>query len=518
MSLFLSSFIASAQKDKKNTDSKQPAKDQTINIHHANSLQFDKRLGEGAQRLIGNVEMENAGVVMNCDSAYIFTDNSCRAFGHVHVNKKDSMDLYGDSIHYSSANRKAEMFGKIRYLRDALTLTTQHLLYIVDSSRVNYWDGGTVVDSATTLVSRLGTYFMKEKISAFKENVVLTNPSYIIRCDTMSYEPEIQTAHFTGPTYITGKNTNMYCVAGFYSSRTGISEFWNHATITSKKGEKLSGDQIHYEKKKDYGLATNHVSLVDSVNNLSVKGDYAIYKGEDRTIMMTRNALMDQASEKDTLHLHGDTLFGYNVSLSDSNKNTNNPKLMLAYHHVKFYKKDIQGKCDSLSYDEKDSTMRMYYNPVVWSDQNQLTADTMKLYLENKKLNMLDMRHNSFIISRDTLASKEDSLQFNQIKGRNMRGFFINNKIYKVKVMGNAQTIYYAYGDNNQSIIGANRAECSNMLIFIDSNKVHSLTFLQKPDATLYPMKDVKPSDFLLGNFMWRISERPMRKEDIFKN
>ena len=84
----------------------------------------------------------------------------------------------------------------------------------------------------------------------------------------------------------------------------------------------------------------------------------------------------------------------------------------------------MQGKCDSFTYDEKDSVMRMFYNPVVWSDQNQLTADTMRFTWRIRKLNMLDMRHNSFIISRDTLASKEDSLQFNQIKGRNMKGYF----------------------------------------------------------------------------------------------
>ena len=98
-----------------------------------------------------------------------------------------------------------------------------------------------------------------------------------------------------------------------------------------------------------------------------------------------------------------------------------------------------------------------------------------------------------------------------------MKGFFKDNKIYKVKVMGNAQTVYYVYSDNNTTVVGANRADCSNMLIYIDSNKIHSITFLQKPDATLFPMKDVNPADFLLAKFLWRIKERPLKEEDIFK-
>ena len=509
--LFLIGMSTSAQKNTK------PAQNNTINIHHANSLNSDKRLGDGAQRLIGNVELENAGVLMDCDSAYIFKDNSCHAFGHVHMIKKDSMDLYGDSIYYHGDSRKAEMFGNIRYLRKSLTLVTHHLLYIADSSRANFWDGGTVTDSATVLISKRGTYFMRKRICAFKDSVVLTNPSYVIHCDTMAYEPDKQTAHFSGPTHITGKNTNMYCVAGFYNSHTGVSDFWHHAIITSKKGEKLSGDSLYYDKKKDFGVVTNNVSLTDSIDNIVIKGEYAVYTGADRTIMVTRHALMDQLFEKDTLHLHGDTLFGYNISMTDSNKAAKTPKLLLAYHHVKFYKKDMQGKCDSLSYDEKDSTMRMFYKPVVWANENQMTADTVRLLMAHKKLDVLDMRHNSFIISRDTLASKEDSLQFNQIKGRNMKGYFVKNKIHKVKVIGNAQTIYYVYSDNNKTIVGANRADCSNMLIYIDSNKVKSITYLDKPDATMFPKKDIKPSEFLLGNFSWRIKERPMRKEDIFK-
>jgi len=129
--------ISFAQKDTKG--SKTTSGNQTIQIHHANSLQFDKRLGEGAQRLIGNVELENAGMILNCDSAYIYSDNSSHAFGHVHMSKKDSMDLYGDSLYYHGDTKKAEMFGQIRYIRKSMTLVTKHLMYIADSSRVNFW-------------------------------------------------------------------------------------------------------------------------------------------------------------------------------------------------------------------------------------------------------------------------------------------------------------------------------------------------------------------------------------------
>lgn len=520
LSLLLIPFLTSAQKNIKPADTKHSSasvEKQTVQIHHANSLEFDKRLGDGAERLIGNVELEDDSVLMNCDSAYVYQDNTFRAFGHVHLNRKDSVHLFGDSLHYHGDTKQAEMFGKILCKEKSMTLNTQHLLYDLNADMVNYWDGGTLVDSTNTLVSTLGNYNTLSKIASFKQNVVLTNPNYKVTCDTMNYSPSLQTAYFEGPTYITSKSNKMYCVAGYYNTKSGVSQFWNHAIVTSKKGEKLSGDSLYFNRKIDSGEVKQNVALTDSTDNITIRGNYAVYKGLKKTIMVTRRAVMQQAFEKDTLHLHGDTLFGLNISMSDTMPgNSSAPKLLLAYHHVQFFKKDMQGKCDSLTYDEKDSIMRMFRLPVVWSDHNQLTADTMHLFLENKKLSKLDMINNSFIISRDTLASKDDSLQFNQIKGRNMRGFFKNNKIFKVKVMGNAQTIYYVYSDNNTTLVSANRADCSNMLVYIDSNRVHSITYLQKPDATLFPTKDIKPADFLLGNFNWREAERPKKKEDIF--
>jgi lipopolysaccharide export system protein LptA len=493
---------------------------QTIKIDHASSLFHDNKVAGGAQRLIGNVEIEDDTTLMFCDSAYVYSNNSFNAFGHVHLSRKDTINLYGDSLHYDGNAKRAQMFGKISYKQKAMTLTTQHLIYSVDSSFVHYWDGGKIVDSSTTLTSKLGTYHSKLQMASFKDNVVLVNPEYTVKCDTMDYAPTQQISYFFGPTHITSKSNFMYCEQGYYNAASGVMQFSKHAFINGKKGEKLSGDQIYYNKKKDFGQVLDNVALQDTSDNITIKGDYAQYSGDTRTIMVTCRALMLQEYDKDTLHLHADTLYGYNVSMSDTtnSKEKSPPKLLLAYHHVKFFKKDMQGKCDSLTYDEKDSIMRMFYSPVLWSDVNQLTADTIRLYMRNKKIDKMDMRNNAFIASKDTAASKNDSLQFNQIRGKNMRAYFVENKIHKVDVKGNSQTVYYVYSDNNTKIVGANRADCSSMLIFISDNKIKTITFQDKPDATLFPMKDVKPAEFLLKDFIWREKERPHTLEDIFKD
>ena len=54
------------------------------------------------------------------------------------------------------------------------------------------------------------------------------------------------------------------------------------------------------------------------------------------------------------------------------------------------------------------------------------------------------------------------------------------------------------------------------MLIFIDDNKLSSLTFIKDPEATLYPIKEPSPKDVTLKGFNWRVAERPKDRFDIF--
>ncbi|HTA28240.1 MAG TPA: OstA-like protein, partial [Bacteroidia bacterium] len=294
-------------------------KNRTIHVVHANSLEFDKRLGDGAQRLIGNVILADDSTTLYSDSAYSFPDNSFRAFGHVHMSRKDTMDLYGDSLHYEGLTRIAEVFGKtIRCIRKGMTLTTKHLKYAISGHSVNYWDGGTIVDTANRLTSMIGIYNTQDKMCYFKNKVVLTNPKYIVRCDTMLYGPDNRTAYFIGPTRITSKNNFMYCEKGYYNTQDNYCQFWKKPYILNKKGDSLSGEQIYYDRERDYGQILGNVSMVDTADNIILKGEYAEYNGNTETMLATCKALLLQVYNKDTLHLHGDTLFGKNISMTDT--------------------------------------------------------------------------------------------------------------------------------------------------------------------------------------------------------
>jgi sporulation protein YlmC with PRC-barrel domain len=173
------------------------------------------------------------------------------------------------------------------------------------------------------------------------------------------------------------------------------------------------------------------------------------------------------------------------------------------------FRSDLQGKCDSLTYSTIDSTLQFHGSPVLWSDSSQLTADFIKMYMANKKIDRMELQNTAFLISRD------DSTKYTQIKGKNMTGYFKEGKMQKLVVRGNGQTIYYP--KDSEDYIGMNKTSSSDVIIYFnDENKVEDIVLLVKPEGTLFPLNEVTNEDMYLKVFNWQEDKKPKKKEDIF--
>lgn len=530
----------------------------TIELLHANSLEFDKRLGVDAKRLLGNVSFKDGNTIMYCDSAYLYSNNSADAFGHVHITQGDSVNAYGDVLKYDGTTKMAELQKNVRLTDKDMTLTTNILFFDTKNNTATYHGGGTIVSKENTLTSEHGYYFTNSKELAFKKNVVLTNPRYTMNSDTLNYNTASKTTHFLGPTTIKSQQDFIYCENGVYNTITDIAQFNKNAYLISKN-QKLKGDSLYYDKKNGVGKGFRNISIIDTSQNIIITGDYSYSNEFTNIAIVTGNAVMSQINSKDTLFIHADTLRAENdgsapLTMKDEgkvtsdkgrgkmkktaagdrkqetldNKQTTQPetrnlkpetkkpetkndsiyRVLKAYHKVKIFKSDLQGKCDSLVYSYRDSVMRMYKEPILWSQKNQLTAEHMEIKTGKGTLQSMLLTNSAFIISQ------EDSMRFNQIKGKMMHGYFADNKLRKIRVEGNGQTIYY--GKDKNKYIGVNKAECSDLLIFLKDSEVDKITFITKPDATLYPINELQASDLLLKDFMWKVKQRPNSYKDIF--
>jgi hypothetical protein len=102
------------------------------------------------------------------------------------------------------------------------------------------------------------------------------------------------------------------------------------------------------------------------------------------------------------------------------------------------------------------------------------------------------------------------------VKGRDLVGYIRNNELYKIRVMGNSETLYYVR-EEDRTLIGINKAIASDLLIFFEDKEVKTITYEVQPVATLYPEKDISPFDLILKGFKWIPDRRPISKEDIFR-
>lgn len=494
-----------------------------IELLNADLLEYDETSGQKFKRLLGNVAFKHEDVLMNCDSAYLYDDNKMDAFSRVHIRQGDTLNLYGDKLKYNGDSKKADLTGNVKMVDRDITLTTQHMTYDMRANVGSYDTPGKIVNKDNVLTSKRGYYFEKSRELFFKDDVKLVNPEYTMTSDTLRYHTITRVSYFLGPTKIVSKENTITCRSGWYDTQKDISQFSRKAVIDTKE-QVIKGDSIYYDRHRGFGKAIGNIELLDSAEQISIFGNYAEhYEGSGRAFV-TGKAELVQINEGDTLHMHGDTLrTAYtNDSLQivtekeiKANKDTVNKfngfhRIMFAYRNVAFYKKDMQGRCDSLAYSMKDSLMKLFRKPVLWSDKNQLSGDTIAI--RTGKGSVKDM----MISGAAFISTQEDTIRFNQIKGKRMRGYFRDNKLTKIYVEANGETVYYA--KDKQKYIGVNKAVSTNLWIYMTDNEVKQITFINKPDGTLYPINEMKPEDLRLEGFSWRIKERPLKRDDIFVN
>nr|WP_237487941.1 OstA-like protein [Hufsiella arboris] len=187
---------------------------------------------------------------------------------------------------------------------------------------------------------------------------------------------------------------------------------------------------------------------------------------------------------------------------------TTKTRIVLAYHHVKIFKSDLQSKCDSTFYSYADSIIRNYINPIVWSQGSQMTADTIFMQLKNQKLDNMVLQHKGFIASIE-----KDSVKYNQVKGKLLTGFFKENKLNTMYVDGNAESIYYSR--DSSGITGMSRTISSRMRIKFLDNQLEGIMLIRKPEVNYYPIEQLEKDREFLEGFVWRPKERPKSKEEI---
>jgi lipopolysaccharide export system protein LptA len=266
------------------------------------------------------------------------------------------------------------------------------------------------------------------------------------------------------------------------------------------KEQKLYTDSLVYNQEGEFTEAFRNITMKDTVENMVIQGHHLFYDEKRNRFQITEDVLYIMTGEKDSLFMRSDTLVSSREDGTDKRR-------IQAFEHVRFYREDLQGKCDSLDYVVSDSLIRLFRDPVIWQENNQLTADTLGIRLGKKGIDRMEMRSGGFMITR------EDSVLYNQIKGKKITGFFQSDQLHHVEVNGNGESLIYP--KDGTEFIGQNKALSSDIFIYFLSGKIDRIAFISAPDSKLTPIKDLSESDKYLDGFKWQGEKRPLSRDDL---
>lgn len=181
---------------------------------------------------------------------------------------------------------------------------------------------------------------------------------------------------------------------------------------------------------------------------------------------------------------------------------------ILAYHHMKAYRSDIQAACDSMIFFEVDSVARLFGRPILWNQiKNQLTSETMQVLLKDGDLHRGSMLTDAWIIS------KVDTLHYNQIKSTEMVGYFYDNDLYRYDALGGVNALFYM--QDGDKVTTANIKESRSLSAMIRDGNARRMLYMDEIKSDAIPAVDLTSEKMFLKGFEWRGSERPVSRFDI---
>ena len=478
-----------------------------IELVHSDIWLLDPNIDEERQLLRGNVVFQHDSSIMYCDSAYFFEkDGLFEAFGRVRLEQGDTLFVYGDYLFYDGNRELAQMRYNVRMVNiqqdsSEVILYTDSLDYDRQADIGYYFEGGRIIDVENELTSVYGQYSPATKIAVFQQSVQLTNPEYILYSDTLEYSTHTKIATILGPSVIESDSGIINSSRGWYDTQKNVSFLLDQSHVFS--GEKiLTGDTLVYDRNLGIGEAFGNISIIDTAQKTILTGHYGYYDEKTEFAFATDSACAIEYSQGDTLFLHADTL---QLEKVDSTS-----RVLRAISSARFYRVDIQGVCDSIRFNTKDSILYMYGDPILWNENQQLFGDTIIVFMSDSTVDHVHVPTSAF------MAQEVEVDYYNQLGGNDLKAFFIGKNIDYIDIDGNAESIFYPL-EKDSVMISHNYTQSSYLSMWFDEGKFSRAKFWTSPSGKMTPLPDLTPEQKTLKKFAWHDNIRPVDRYDIFR-
>ncbi len=498
-------------------------------LEHANVL---KKLDtDSFMILVDSVRFSKGPMLMFCDSCHYYAETeSMEAFGNVRMEQGDTLFVFADELDYDGrpgyeiATLYADPGKKVKLINKDVMLETDIFIYDLKIDVGYYNVGGVLTDASNRLTSQEGEYIPSTKEANFYRDVHLNSRSeddtLDIYTDTLYYNTDLHIAELNSLSTIINARGTIYTRRGVYLTDSNICMLMDRPTVVTNQNQTLVADSIYYDHNIGYGEAFGNMVLTDTANHAQLCGEYGFYDELRDSAYVTGRALIKEYSQGDTLYLHGrqiesfieldsmylpvDTVLGLPERLQ-----VDTCHIMQVYPRVRFFRSDLQGVCDSMRFTERDSMLRMYVNPVIWNEGQQIFGNIIELHLNDSTVDRAQLPDFGFA------AQQIEDEHFNQIAGKEMIAYFENSELKHIDINGNVEIIMYPE-EADSTVNKIVNAESSFLSADFKGRTTEKVKMWPETTGTATPLFMAKRSLYYLAKFQWFEEMRPVSPSDIF--
>jgi len=489
---------------------------------HADTFGIKADKYDGNPVFSGNVVFEHQGSVLTADEVVFYQkENFLKAIGNVVLTTADGNRITAEEMEYDGNTERGIARKNVVLTDPKQTIKTETLYYDKIPNTAYFNTGGTIYSNdGSVMYTKSATYYLNSKMIDFIGRSNIETDKYTIVSDNIKQNQNTGVSDFTGPTTIRDKRNPInyvYTELGSYNSKTGES-FLNKNSRIHNNGKILTGDKLYFNRNTGFGKGTGNVMLDDPQQKRFIKGGYGeIYEKKD-SAMVTDKPYAVKILSKDSAYFSAEKFITFQKP--DSANALKKKSYLRAFRKVRIFKTNMQGRGDSLSFNETDGEMHLMRKPILWMGVKQITGDEIRVYSNPEKeiTDSIRVLGNAFAISKaDSLNLKDE---FNQIKSKNMIVYLNNNAIDSAKAVGNAQAITYADDQDKKTKqlkrIGVMLSTCGEIVAEFLERRLEIVSCNIGANNDTYPMSKISKDERFFKDFNWNTKDRPQKHSDIF--
>ncbi|MDE7388721.1 MAG: hypothetical protein K2M97_05655, partial [Muribaculaceae bacterium] len=327
--------------------------------------------------------------------------------------------------------------------------------------------------------------------------------------DTLTYNTDTRIATLTAPSVITARDGVVFTADGRFDTNTSRAWLYNRSRVVSNGGTSITGDTLFYDRDGGFGEAFGNIIIHDSVRSVDLEGDYGFFNELTDSSFVTGRARALEYSRPDTLYLHATTIRAFTLLPDSLAERPDTTHIMIAHPGVRFWRTDLQGVCDSMTFEQRDSMLRLDIHPIVWSDNRQISGKVIHVYMNDSTVDHAHLPQTGF------MAEQIEGEYFNQLSGKEMIAQMDSGRLSTLEVRGTVMGIILPMESDSTYNKVAN-VESSFLKARFGEKHLEHARMWDQTSGTVTPLYLAKRSLFRLPKFAWYEVLRPDSPASIF--